>query len=196
MKSLAISVAAMLLAAVPASAATTIDVDAQINSSSGGVGAVTGLTFTTGDLFTVSSSLFDLWSSGPLPRFSNANGLTSSLLATPGDDSGLPPGTPIGADFGLFTQGGFSAPYGSLVGRIGGVNQLLGANFSGPAWNTGALSLFYWDSNASDNAGSISVTVAAVPEPSTWALLMLGFASIGAALRRRKSVARPAFAAA
>lgn len=36
--------------------------------------------------------------------------------------------------------------------------------------------------------------VGAVPEPSTWALLILGFGLIGGAMRRRKTVALPAFA--
>lgn len=36
--------------------------------------------------------------------------------------------------------------------------------------------------------------VGAVPEPSTWALLILGFGLIGGAMRRRKTVSFPAFA--
>ena len=34
---------------------------------------------------------------------------------------------------------------------------------------------------------SIKVTTPAVPEPATWAMLMLGFGAIGASLRRRKA---------
>jgi len=184
-RSLTISTVVLLLAVTPVHAATTINVDAIANSSSGGVGAVTGVNLTNGQIFTVSTSLTDLWTSGQLPRWSNANGLISNLTATGIDESGLPAGTLIGQNFGAWTQDGLSAPFGALVGRIGGISQLLGANFAGPAWNTGALTLFYWDSNAGDNGGSISVDVSAVPEPSAWAHLILGFASIGAALRRR-----------
>jgi hypothetical protein len=39
-----------------------------------------------------------------------------------------------------------------------------------------------------DNSGSLQVSVtAAVPEPSTWAMMMLGFASLGFMAYRRKS---------
>lgn len=186
-KSLAFTFAAALLAAMPANAATTITVDAAANSSTGGVGAVTGLNLISGQLFTVSASPTDLWSSGPLPRWSNANGLIGPLVATGADESGLPSGTTIGQNFGFWTQDGLSAPYGALVGRIGGISRLLGTNFNGPAWSTGALTLFYWDSNSSDNRGSVTASVAAVPEPSAWALLIIGFASIGAAMRRRRN---------
>lgn len=184
-----------LLAGVslPASAATIV-VFAQENSSSGGVAALPGLVLTTGDTLTVTSSTNDLWSAGALPRYSDASGLTGNRFATAADDSGQAPGTLIGTDFGLWTQDGFSAPYGSLVGRINGVYKLLGANFAGPAWTSGALELYYWDSNNGDNFGSITFDVnaaAAVPEPSTWALLILGFGMVGVGLRsaRRTSAA-------
>lgn len=173
--------------AVPASAAT-IEVFAQANSSAGGVAALPGLVLTSGQTLTISSSTDDLWSAGALPRYSDANGLIGDRLATATDDSGQAPGTLIGTNFGLNNFDGFSAPFGSLVGRIGGVYQLLGANYNGAAWNTGALELFYWDSNNGDNFGSITFDVtaaAAVPEPATWAMLILGFGMVGAGLRAR-----------
>lgn len=171
---------------LPASAATVI-VAAQGNSRNGGVPVVAGV-FTTGDTLTISSSLDDLWSAGALPRFSDANGLVADRLATASDDSGQAPGTLIGTSFGTFTFDGFTAPFGALVGRIGGVYQLLGANFNGTAWNTGALELYYWDSNNGDNFGEIAfdVRAGAIPEPGIWALAVIGFGVIGAALRRRR----------
>lgn len=181
-------------AAIPASAAT-ITVFAQANSSAGGVAALPGLVLTTGETLTITSSTDDLWSAGALPRYSDANGLTGNRFATASDDSGQAPGTLIGTNFGTNSFDGFSAPFGSLVGRIGGVYQLLGANYSGTAWNTGALELFYWDSNNGDNFGSITFDVtaaAAVPEPGAWALLIAGFGMVGAALRTRRR-ARLAF---
>jgi PEP-CTERM motif len=45
-----------------------------------------------------------------------------------------------------------------------------------------------------DNGGALDVTVSAVPEPSTWAMMILGFACLGAAAYRRKT--RMAFKAA
>jgi PEP-CTERM motif len=186
---LSTSVIAGLSLAVPANAAPVI-VDALGNSSSGGTGAASGLSLTTGQLFNITSSLTDLWSAGALPRWSNANGLTGNTFATGSDESGEALGTQIGSNFGLWSQNGISAPFGSLVGEIGGVYQLLGANFSGAAWGTGNLNLFYWDSNNGDNTGRITfdatLAQSAVPEPASWALMILGFGLAGAALRSRK----------
>jgi hypothetical protein len=152
------------LAATSASA-ITIDVFAHENSSSGGSGAITGLFLTAGQTFTVSTSTDDLWSAGALPRYSDANGLTGDRNATATDDSGRPVGSQIGTDFGPWSQHALSAPYGSLVGEIGGIYFLIGANFIGQAIASGPLSLYYWDSNDGDNFGSIAVTVNADPVP-------------------------------
>lgn len=146
----------LVLHAGPASAAPmVVDVDALANSSTGGVG-VSMLALTLGDQFTVVVSPLDLWNAGPLPRWSNANGLTGNLFATGTDESGELLGTQIGQAFPLWTQNGFTAPYGALVGRIGTSYLLLGTSFAGPAPATGTLELFYWDSNNSDNTEKIS----------------------------------------
>lgn len=183
---LAIGTAAGALMAPSVASATTFMVDAFTNSSGGGVGLATGVMLTAGQGLTVSADPADLWNAGPLPRWSNANGLTGNLYAVAGDDSGAAAGTLIGQNFGTFTANGLTAPYGALVGSIGGVFKLLGTSFNGPAWNTGELSLYYWDSNNGDNSESVAVDVsAAVPEPGTWALMMVGFAVVGFGLRRR-----------
>jgi hypothetical protein len=154
------------LAAMPAHA-VTVEVQAFDNSSSGGVGLVTGLNLTIGQTFTVSSSTNDLWSAGDLPRYSDGSGLTGVRLASALDDSGQLVGTPIGANWGLWSQHSINAPFGSLVGEIAGTFFLIGANYTGQAIASGALSLYYWDSNQVDNFGSITfdVNAAAVPGP-------------------------------
>lgn len=180
--------AAMLLAAAPASAAPVI-VQAQANSSSGGAAASFG-TLTAGQTITWTSSLNDLWSAGSLPRFSDANGLTGDRFATAADDSGQPVGTQIGANFGLWTQNGFTAPFGALVGLFNGTYSLLGANGSFTAPGAGTLQVYYWDSNNGDNTGQIAFdVVTAVPEPLTWSLMILGLGAVGGALRRRQRLA-------
>jgi PEP-CTERM motif len=182
---IALAVTAAMLAPASASAATVI-VAAQGNSSSGGTGQASGLTLAIGQGFRILSSTNDLWSAGALPRFSDANGLTGLRFATAADDSGQPVGTQIGQSFGLWTQNSFSAPFGALVGRYAdGTYQLLGANFTGTATGNGALELFYWDSNSGDNFGEISVTaLAGIPEPATWAFMIMGFGLAGGALRQ------------
>jgi len=181
---------ALVAFCAPAMAADFV-VDSAANSSTGGTGLNTGLTYSAGDVLTVSAALDDLWSAGALPRWSNADGLTGPLFATGTDESGAAAGTQIGASFGTWSQAGLSAPYGSLVGRLGGVYQLLGTNFSGPAWASGTLELFYWDSNNGDNSGRVTAHIAAagVPEPASWALMLGGFGMVGGALRSRRRLA-------
>ena len=196
MKALLVGSSLMLVALVGAAQASTVVVDARLNSSTGGVGADAGF-LNSGQSFSVSVALTDLWNAGALPRWSNANGLTGpNLIATGSDDSGQPVGTLIGTATSLWTQGTLTAPFGSLVGRIGSGNFfLIGTSFSGIAPAAGELNLFYWDQNASDNTQFVTATVttgvSGVPEPSTWAMMILGFAGIGfmAYRRSRKSSA-------
>ncbi len=178
---------AALLGAATASQALPFVVDAFANSSTGGVGAST-VSLLAGQGFSVSVAATDLWSAGALPRWSNADGLTASLFATGGDDSGQPVGTLIGTNFGLYTQGGLSAPYGALVGQIGGGSFfVVGTSFSGIAAIPGTLKLYYWDSNYGDNSQWVTAQVnAAVPEPHTYAMLLAGMLAVGFVVRRRE----------
>ena len=84
--------------------AVTVDVFAQANSSTGGAGALTGISLTFGQAFTVSAGLTDLWNAGPLPRWSNADGLIAPLLATGSDDSGQLALEPQSVRFFHFTR--------------------------------------------------------------------------------------------
>ncbi|MEH2534324.1 hypothetical protein V1277_006379 [Bradyrhizobium sp. AZCC 1588] len=171
--------------------AQAVVVEAFANSSSGGVGSSTGFFLTIGQAFTVNVDINDLWNAGPLPRWSNADGLTGNRFATGTDESGEVAGTQIGADFGIWTQGGLSAAYGTLVGKIGSGDFFeIGTSFAGMANANGELKLYYWDSNNFDNTQFVTANISAVPEPSTWAMMILGFAGVGyLAYRRRIQVA-------
>jgi PEP-CTERM motif len=179
---------ALLLVMAPVNAnADSFAVYAYGNSSSGGTGVDTGLVLSAGEMFTVSVDPNDLWNAGPLPRWSNANGLVGDLYATGSDESGQIAGTLIGQNFGLWSQYGLSAPYGTLVGELSGTYFVLGTSFSGPAPASGTLKLYYWDSNNYDNTdllASVNVNINAIPEPAT--MLLLGLGLLGVAGIRRK----------
>ena len=181
-KTLTTAAAAMLLAGATNAATVVVDATADSWNSGTGTGLDTGIALDAGESFSVSVASTDLWSAGELPRWSNADGLTGTLLATGTDESGLPAGTVIGTDFGLL--GSFA--YGELVGRIGnGAYFAVGTSFNGTANAAGTLKLFYWDTYTGDNSGSVAATITVVPEPTTMALLLAGLGIVGGLARRR-----------
>ena len=182
--------AASLVASTVALAASgDFVVNADANSTGGGVGVAT-FALLAGQQFSVSVAANDLWNAGDLPRWSNADGLAGDLFYAAGTDSEVPVyviGTQIGQAFSQLTQGGLTAAYGSLVGQIdSGSFFKIGTSYSGTAAVGGTLKLYYFDSINSDNTGSISAHVTAVPEPETYAMLVAGLSLLGCIYRRRK----------
>lgn len=172
-----ISLFAIMLSGLNAQAGV-VEVFAQANSSTGGAGAVTGTTVNIGDRLVMVTDVTDCWSAGPTPRDSNADGLVGA--------AGTCQPTAL---FSNWTQGGLSAPYGSLVGKIGGgAFFLVGTFFDQIMASAGALTLYYWDSNSGDNSGSVRVSISVnsrqgVPEPGVLGILSLG---LGLLLFRRR----------
>ncbi len=117
-----------------------------------------------------------IWHAGddnPYSRASNANGID-----------------PVASGYGQYTFDGFTANYGALVGENGGSFFLIG---TGSSFNnlSGDVKVGYWDSYYGDNSGTQELQIS-VPEPAAWALMLVGFAGLGAALRRRTTVAEAA----
>ncbi len=126
---------------------------------------------TVGDRLTITAAQDDLWSAGDSSvdnRISNANGLDN---------------------FPLYTYGGFSAEYGSLVGCIGTGNYFkVGTSYDACVSDTGELQLMYWDSNFEDNSGLVSAITTninicpnppSVPAPAALILGSLGTGLVG-----------------
>jgi hypothetical protein len=82
-------------------------------------------------------------------------------------------------------NGGFDALYLNMLSTTPGLNGAI------LAWGftIGALSQdgVHLASNSVDNATLTVTSSAAVPEPATWALMLLGFGALGGALRRRRA---------
>ena len=129
-----------------------LEVKAKENSVSGGIALDTGITVAKGDRLIIKAAEDDTWSSGAGDRISNANGLVA--------------GNQHGGAYGTWTSpAGAAFPIGSLVGSLDGGKSffLVGTQFDAPAPQAGTLSLYYWDANNEDNAGSVTVSVDTAP---------------------------------
>jgi fibro-slime domain-containing protein len=109
----------------------------------------------------------------------------------------------VGASGGSITFGGdddmFLALNGNVVDEVGGVHP----SGSTSTWNVGAgtyaMEIFYADRHVTDALANIQLAgdiTTSVPEPSTWAMILIGFAGLGyASLKRgRKDRLAPAIA--
>jgi hypothetical protein len=163
----ALGAALLAVSGLAAATTTTGIVDARLNSLGGGTGFDTGLFLTDGQSFSASANPADLW-----------------------DNSGTDPTYLTNADGHAFQSGSLDGLYdafGSLVGEIGsGPLFHVGTSFDGLANATGELKLFFFDSDADNNTGSVHVEVSAVPEPTNVALMALALGAF-ALTRRRKA---------
>ena len=92
-----------------------------INATNARTTPVSTIALVAGQSFTVTADVNDLWSVGPLPRWSNADGLVGNRFATGTDESGEVAGTLIGQAFGNTADNGLSAPFGALAATISGL---------------------------------------------------------------------------
>lgn len=80
------------------------------------------------------------------------------------------------SDFGGLFSSGFFDLYGP---------QVFTDPTSAPAFAPGTFELA---NAAGAEAGTLTISTAAVPEPATWAMMILGFGAVGIAMRRSKKV--------
>lgn len=183
LKTAALAAALALPLAAPALAATVMrDVDAKLHSSMldgsiRGLGLATDVHVNPGDTLSIyADPRADTWSLGgeePSTRTFTADG--------------LPAVAPFVNAYGTYTQGGLTARYGTLVGRIGtGAFFVVGSFFEETVTEAGELFLYAWDSNDGDNTGAITVTISAVPLPAGGLMLAGGLGAL-TLLRRRPS---------
>jgi hypothetical protein len=121
------------------------------------------------------------WSAGATAsRTSTADGIDPNTLI-----GGTGPGT-----YGQLTMLGATFNFGALVGEDSSGFFLIGTGPTNLNGLSGEIHVGYWDSNYPDNSGSQTLSIAAVPETSTWAMLLAGLAGLAFAGYRgsRKSV--------
>jgi hypothetical protein len=154
-----------LLAVSGLAAATTITttVDAKKNSIVGGI-AADAFTLMADTTFTVTAS--GIWQNDP-------NNLYQS--------------GPDGHIGNAYSVDGATFDIGALIGEIGnGPLFKIGSSYSGSTGAGGELKLFYWDSDAFNNSGTVSAVVSSIPEPTNVGLLALALGAF-ALTRRRKA---------
>jgi hypothetical protein len=114
-----------------------------------------------------------LWSAGsnsPFSRESTANGI------------------PPTGGYGVWTMLGYTFNFGALVGEDATHFFLLGTGPTTLNGLSGEIHVGYWDSYYPDNSGTQTLSIAVVPEASTWGMMLVGLAGLGlAGYRRAKS---------
>jgi PEP-CTERM motif len=101
-------------------------------------------------------------------------------------------GNQLDAFGGPWPQAGFTASIGGLNAFVGPLanNNKTFAKFTGQftVTSAGNQTLTFAQQGGNNFRGSIldNVMIAAVPEPSTWLMLLAGFGLVGGAMRRRK----------
>ncbi len=193
-----IGVAALLMLAIPDAQAVVVTVDGKDAPWD----SAANPSFSYTELGSEGSALVAV---DPLStyRISYVSGFTQTNPAYPLSD-GTGCCVAFGPTFGgpgQYTTTGSSGLYPDLQALLGafvdGSGKIIGSPFfigdgpllaSAPA-GTVDLSLGLNDTEYSDNLGSLKVSVSAVPEPSTWAMMILGFAGLGFLAYRRNNQA-------
>jgi hypothetical protein len=104
------------------------------------------------------------------------------------------PFTANGSGFTPLVTSFSNIPINSLIGLFNGPSASVfeignGGSFVVP---TGATTLYLATADGyewNNNVGSFSAAVSGVPEPATWAMMLLGFGGLGAAMRSRRKLA-------
>ncbi|WP_114226517.1 MULTISPECIES: PEPxxWA-CTERM sorting domain-containing protein [Sphingomonas] len=186
MKIAGLLLAASALFAVPTAANATVVFDV-VN----GVSSTQAIAFTAGSASTaVTLSGYDV------PSFSSftniylyAAGSTTNLLGTHFSFTPAACGS-LANEFGGSTTGTNNLSFGgTCTGSYDSFAQTI-ATIAGASYTLGFNANFSGGGESAGNAGlraDVSNAVAAVPEPGTWALMILGFGAVGYGMRRRRA---------
>lgn len=181
---------AMLAASMPAMAATTtVDIDGLTNASLDGSNAVNVALRAGTYNVTFTQAAFTAFS-----RFASESGCDASggNCQTGFENSAryIIDGTTFLFGDGAATGGigpvSGGAYYDSAARSFANAGKYL-TSFT--LANDSTVGFYLYDDNLGDNRGGVSLALAgAVPEPSAWALFIIGFGAVGASLRSRRRV--------
>jgi len=184
----ALSLAALAtVAAAPANAATVVNLDGVTNASlNGSNGFTLNLAAGTYNL----SFVQDAYTA--FTRFSSASGCDGAgKNCVQGWENSFR--YIIGNSTSLFGDGAASGGLGPLgIGE--GYYSTEAQSFANSGGYTGSFTLnsdspvtfFIYDDNLGDNSGGVSISVAAVPEPAAWMMMIVGLGAVGGLMRRRR----------
>lgn len=190
MKRLLIAMGALAVAVPSAQAATvieTVNLDGRVNGSLDGTAGVVSVLLNAG---TYSLKFVDGLYSGFSRWSSNAGCSGAGTHCRQGYENsaryvigGVTYG--IGDNDGLGTPG----PHGEAYYASAAQAIAAAAGYSATFTLTEAQNVQFYlrDNVLGDNRGGVSLAISAVPEPATWAMMILGFGVVGAAMRRRKT---------
>jgi hypothetical protein len=154
-----------------------------INPARASTIGVTGVTFTLGESPVVNGTeTFSLQIHlSPPANGALGNGVFGTIDLEPGDGQLFAINVPVGTSAGTFSQ---------QVTYIAPGTYTPSYSFVGTAQETANFGYTVPDNESINVSGDFAqVTISAVPEPSTWAMMLLGFAGIGFMAYRRKSKA-------
>lgn len=183
---LAAGVALVTMVPTTASAVTTINLDVSQNFDNQPYSSI-AQTFTLPTNFTNASfNITSLSSDDAAVAVLNGTALYGAGIFGPGTGNFYftSTGSSVPFTFGLngASGGSLTAPF---VAGLNTFTLIVNNNNAGINTNNGPLTS---GPSGVDFVGNVTFDVTAVPEPSTWAMMLLGFGMIGFAARRRSSV--------
>lgn len=198
MSRVALALGALMLAVPSASNAATVTFEDQpaFQCNFGGSNASGGMTYTYGNAVCYYSNTDPADFPSPLTSTVMATGYTDTTFSL--TDGGVFSLSSIDLAFGPFGHGGLPTDTTIVTGMLAGGGTLtttltVGFPFQSYSFNWDNLTsvtfgqLSRSEYLAFDNLTYSATATAAVPEPGTWALMIMGFAAASAAMRRRRT---------
>ena len=184
--SIAAALSASLFAVSSLQAATIVDLNGVTNASTNGANAVT---------LNLDAGVYNLnFVEGAFTAFTRFSSVTGCDGLGAKCVTGFENSARYVIDGTTFLFGDGAASGGLGPQATGGYYSTAAQSFAASSAFTstfslaapGSVSFYLFDDILGDNSGGVSLAVAAVPEPATWMLMLLGMAGVGFSMRRKE----------